>query len=57
MIRDKWIIGFRNHLSRLYGECDSCAAIEGSRLTTSERRELKILLENAIKYVDERILR
>jgi hypothetical protein len=57
MIRDKWIIGFRNNLSRLYGECDSCAAIEGSRLTPLERQELKAMLEKIIEYVDKRILR
>ena len=56
MIRDKWIIGFRNQLATLHGECDSCAAIDGSRLTSTEREELQKILKNAIDYVDKRLL-
>lgn len=55
MIRDKWIVGFRNNLASLWMECNSCAAIEGSRLTPSEREDLQALLNKAIKYVDKRI--
>lgn len=53
MIRHKWIIGVRNQLSSLWMECDSCAAIEGSCLTTTEREKLKSYLEKAIKYIDK----
>ena len=48
MIRDKWIIGVRNKLANLHMECDSCAAIEGARMTANEREKLKSLLEKAV---------
>lgn len=45
----------RNKLSSLYMECDSCAAIESSKLTTREREDLQKMLEKAIQYIDKRI--
>jgi hypothetical protein len=57
MIRHKWIVGFRNQLSTLFGECNSCAAIEGSRLTRTEREDLRKILLSAIEYVDKRIMK
>lgn len=57
MIRDMWIVGFRNRLSVLCMECNSCAAIEGSRLTVTEREYLQKMLRKAINYVDKRILK
>lgn len=57
MIRDKWIVGFRNKLTSLAWECDSCAAIEGSRLTETERKDLREMLAKAISYVDKRIMK
>lgn len=57
MIRDKWIVGFRNNLASLWMECNSCAAIEGSRLTETERIDLREMLARAISYVDKRIMK
>ena len=55
MIREKWIVGVRNKLSELAMECDSCAAIEGARMTPSEREALQTQLRDAVKWIDKRI--
>lgn len=55
MIRHKWTIGTRNKLVGLCNECDSAAAIEGAKLTPSERKELQNLIRKAYNYIDERI--
>jgi hypothetical protein len=55
MIRHKWIIGVRNKLATLWGECDSCAAIEGARMTKSEREKLQSILERAVRYIDKQL--
>lgn len=57
MIRNKWIVGFRNSLASLSMECNSCAAIEESRLTVEERKDLQKILREAINYVDKRIFK
>lgn len=56
MIRDKWSVKMRNTLSDLWMQCDSCAAIEGARMTSAERKELQKLLKKAIDWVDKKIL-
>ena len=55
MIREKWIVGVRNNLVNLYMECDSCAAIEGACMTSSERENLKKLLKKSVDWIDKRI--
>ena len=55
MIRHKWIVGLRNKLSSLAMECDSCAAIEDSKLTTSEREKIQGDLRKIIDYIDNKI--
>jgi hypothetical protein len=55
MIRHKWIVGLRNKLSSLAMECDSCAAIEGSKLTTSEREKIQGDLRKVINYIDNQL--
>lgn len=55
MVRHKWIIGLRNKLSSLAGKCDSCAAIEGSKLTRQERDEIQKKLRETIKYIDDKL--
>lgn len=55
MIRDKWIVGVRNKLVNLYGECDSCAAIEGACMTEAEREALKKMLRKAVEWIDKKI--
>lgn len=55
MIRHKWIVGLRNKLSSLAMECDSCAAIEDSKLTPSEREKIQKELKKIIGYIDYRI--
>lgn len=55
MIRHKWIVGLRNKLSSLAMECDSCAAIEDSKLTQSEREKIQGDLRKIIDYIDKKL--
>ena len=55
MIIHKWIVGLRNKLSSLAMECDSCAAIEDSKLTTSEREKIQGDLRKIIDYIDKQL--
>lgn len=55
MRREKWILKVRNTISRLSGECDSAAAIEGAQMTERERSELQGKLISALEWIDDRI--
>ena len=55
MKRDGFSVGLRNKLSDLAMQCDSCAAIEGARMTTEEREHLKTGLRRLVNYIDKRI--
>lgn len=55
MIRHKWIVELRNKLSSLAMECDSCAAIEGSKLSSSEREKIQGDLRKVINYIDKQL--
>lgn len=55
MIRHKWILKVRNQLANLAGECDSCAAIEGARLTSSERQALQQRLRDDVAWIDKKL--
>lgn len=55
MIRHKWIVGLRNKLSGLAMECDSCAAIDGSKLSSSEREKIQRDLKMIVDYIDKKI--
>jgi len=55
MIRNKWSVETRNKLAQLAMECDSCAAIEGAKMTSREREELQTLIRKALDYIDKRI--
>lgn len=55
MVRHKWILKVRNQLASLAGECDSAAAIEGARMTESEREELQTRLRNAVGWIDAKL--
>lgn len=50
MIRHKWSVGVRNKIATIAGEMDSCAAIEGAKMSQSEREHFQKML---IKFVDE----
>jgi hypothetical protein len=56
MIRNKFTLELRNELTTLVMNLDSAAAIEGAKVTTKEREELKKMLKKARDYVDRRIL-
>jgi len=56
MIRHKWSVGLRNKLDSMWMECDSCAAIEGAKMTPREREELKKLIKKAADWIDKKIL-
>lgn len=55
MVRHKWILKVRNQLAILAGECDSCAAIEGARLTESERSALQQRLRDDVAWIDRKL--
>lgn len=55
MIRHKWILKVRNQLANLAGECDSCAAIEGARLTSAERQALQQRLRDDVAWIDKKL--
>lgn len=55
MIRNNWTVGLRNKLSEMRMECDSCAAIDGARMTRSEREELQKMLNKTIAWIDKKI--
>lgn len=55
MIRHKWILKVRNQLASLAMECDSVAAIEGARMTTTERQALQQKLRDTVFWIDSRI--
>lgn len=55
MVRHKWILKVRNQLASLAMECDSCAAIEGARMTESERKELQTRMRNAVSWIDAKL--
>lgn len=52
MIRHKWILKVRNQLATLAMECDSAAAIEGSKLTGAERTALQLRLRDDVAWID-----
>ena len=55
MKRDGFSVGLRNKLSDLAMQCDSCAAIEGARMTEEERETIKKKLRSVVDYIDKRI--
>lgn len=55
MIRHKWSLKVRNQLSSLAGECDSCAAIEGAKLTSAERSALQQKLRDVVFWMDKKL--
>lgn len=55
MKRTKWSVGMRNKLSSLAMECDSCAAIEETKMTDSERQALQKMLRKAVDWIDSKI--
>lgn len=55
MIRHKWTIRLRNQLTELAMECDSCAAIEGAKLTSTERSRIQNDLRKVVDYIDKQL--
>lgn len=55
MIRHKWSLKVRNQLASLAMECDSCAAIEGARMTQPEREELQYKLHKVVSWMDKKL--
>ena len=55
MIRHKWSLKVRNQLASLAMECDSCAAIEGAKLTPAERSALQQKLRDVVFWMDKKL--
>lgn len=45
----------RNQLANLAMECDSCAAIEGSKLSSFEREHIQSYIRNVIDFIDNHL--
>lgn len=55
MIRHKWILKVRNQLATLAMECDSAAAIEGAKMSSSEREALQQRLRDDVAWIDNKL--
>ena len=55
MKRTKWIVGVRNRLTDFIIECDSCAAIEDTKMTEYERKQLQKLFAKAREWIDKKV--
>lgn len=55
MVRNKYSIDFRNKLANLAGWCDSCAAIEGAKMTKAERQVLQQKLRDTVFWIDKKL--
>ena len=57
MIWKSWIIKARNSIANIIMECDSMAAINESKLTSSERKHLQEKLGEIRDWIDDRLLK
>ena len=55
MERNKYSIKVRNEIANLAGWCDSAAAIEGAKMTESERQELQQKLRDTVSWIDKKL--
>ena len=55
MIKHKFIVGFRNKVSELAMECDSAAAINGAKMSRSEREYIQEELRKVVEYIDNKL--
>ena len=55
MIRHKWILKVRNQLASLAMQCDSAAAIEGAKMSSSEREALHQRLRDDVAWIDNKL--
>ena len=55
MIRHKLSLKVRNQHASLAMECDSCAAIEGAKLTPAERSALQQKLRDVVFWMDKKL--
>ncbi len=54
MKRTKWLIDYRNKLSSLVMEVDSCAA-KNAQITNPERNHIKNSLRDIVNYIDKQL--
>ena len=57
MIRNKFTVDLRNKLSSLAMSCDSAAAIEGAKMTNSEREHIQSYIKEVVDFIDKRIVK
>ena len=55
MEKNKYRIKVRNEISNLAGWCDSCAAIEGAKMTDAERSALQQKLCDIVYWMDKKL--
>lgn len=55
MIWHKFIIQYRNKISSMISDLDSCAMIEGSKLSEGEREAIRVKLYEVLMYIDGKL--
>lgn len=55
MEKNKYSIKVRNDIANLAGWCDSCAAIEGAKMTDAERDALQQKLRDVVYWMDKKL--
>lgn len=55
MERNKYSIKVRNNIANLAGWCDSEAAIEGAKMTESERQALQQKICDTLSWIDKKL--
>lgn len=55
MKRTKWSVSLRNRLSSLAMECDSCAAVDEAKMSTTERDKIQSEIFKTVEYIDSLI--
>lgn len=51
--KDKWAAKSMRSLNNIQGECDSCAAIDGARMSSSDRELVKAYCYKAMEILSK----
>lgn len=51
--RNKWVAKSQRTVMNVWGECDSCAAIDGARMSTADRKKVQDLCEQIAKILEK----
>lgn len=57
MVRHKWLIQTRNKLANISSEFNSAAAIEGAKMSSSERKFCFDEITKVINFIDKELFK